>query len=178
VNDNELRQIPLAALFTALGIVFPQFFHLLGLGSGFLPMFLPLMLGSMFLSWQYVIIMGIACPGVSWLLTGMPPIAPPILPILMVELIIAGLVISLLRNLTKLPAFLILFLAILVDRLVLVGIISIVASMLDITHPFFTIGIVVAGIPGIILQLLIIPYVVILIEKRYPHWRADEEMGT
>jgi hypothetical protein len=173
VNDYELRQIPLAALFTALGIIFPQFFHLLGLGAGFLPMFLPLMLGSMFLSWQYVIIMGVACPGISWLLTSMPPIAPPILPVLTIELVLTGLVITLLRHYSSMPVVVILLIAIIIDRLALMIMIALIAPMLDITHPIFTVGLVLAGIPGIILQLVVIPYAVLLIEKRYPHWRPD-----
>lgn len=176
MDDKELRQIPLAALFTALGIIFPQFFHLLGLGSGFLPMFLPLMLGSMFLSWQYVIMMGIACPGVSWLLTSMPPIAPPILPMLTIELIIAGVVISLFRQYSNLSVVIILLIGILADRLILLGMISIVAPMLGISHPIFTIGLLVVGTPGIILLMLIIPYVVRMIEKKYPHWHPREEI--
>lgn len=175
MTDKELRQIPLAALFTALGIIFPQFFHLLGLGAGFLPMFLPLMLGSMFLSWRYVLMMGLACPGVSWLLTSMPPIAPPILPLLTIELIVAGVIISLLRFNSNLNVLAILVIAVLTDRLILLAMISIVAPMLGITHPVFSLGLVLAGVPGIILQLLIIPYVVRLIEKRYPHWKPREE---
>ena len=38
------RYIPLATLFTAMGIIFPIFFHLVGLGSAFLPMFLPIIM--------------------------------------------------------------------------------------------------------------------------------------
>ena len=176
MDEKELRQIPLAALVAALGIILPQFFHLLGLGSGFLPMFLPLMLGSMFLSWQYVIMVGFACPGISWLLTSMPPIAPPILPILIIELIGAGLVISMLRQYTNLSVVMILVLAIISDRLILLGVIYMITPLLGIDHPLFTIGLLAAGIPGIILQLIVIPYVVRLIEKKYPHWQPREEI--
>ena len=178
MEERELRQIPLAALFAALGIILPQFFHLLGLGSTFLPMFLPLMLVSMFLTWQYVIMIGLACPGISWLLTSMPPIVPPILPIMTIELIGTGLVISLLRYYTNLSVVVILVLAILTDRLILLGMIFFIAPILGINHPLFTIGFLAAGTPGIILQLLVIPYVVHLIEKKYPHWHPREEKRT
>jgi hypothetical protein len=91
MEQKELRQIPLVALFAALAIIFPQFFHFLGLGSVFLPMFIPIMVGSMFLTWRFVILLAILSPTVSWLITGMPPIAPPILPLLILELAVVGL---------------------------------------------------------------------------------------
>jgi hypothetical protein len=175
LEDKELRQIPLVALFTALGIIFPQFFHLLGLGSAFLPMFLPVMVGSMLLSWRYVLLMAFLCPVISWLLTSMPPIAPPILPVLTIELIVVSLVISLLRFYSNLSVWLILIFAIVIDRLVLLGMILIIAPWFGIDHPLFSIGIIAAGIPGIVLQIVTIPYAVYLIEKKYPQWKPKQD---
>ena len=171
MDQNELRQIPLVALFAALAILFPPLFHLLGLGPAFLPMFIPVMVGSMFLSGRFVILLAVFSPTISWLITGMPPIAPPILPVMIVEMLAAGLAISILRRMTVLPVWFILLIAIITDRLVLFMLVFFVAPLFDITHPFFTIAVLVAGIPGIVLQLLTIPLTVYLIEKKYPHWR-------
>jgi hypothetical protein len=172
LDDNDLKQIPLVALFAALAILFPQFFHLLGLGPAFLPMFLPVMTGSMFLSSRYVLVLAILSPLISWLLTSMPPIAPPILPVLTAELIVSGLLISILRRHSNLTVIPILIAAIVADRLMLLLLISIIAPILDISDPFFTLALLIAGIPGIILQLIVVPATVYLIEKKYPHWKV------
>ena len=171
MEQQELRQIPLVALFSALGILFPQFFHFLGLGPAFLPMFIPLMVGSMYLSWKFVLLMVIISPTISWLLTGMPPLAPPILPVLILEFIVAGLIISFLRIKTRFPAWAILLIAIMADRLTLFLVISLIAPLFDITHPLFSIALVISGIPGVILQLLTVPFAVYLIDKKYPNWK-------
>jgi hypothetical protein len=171
MDQKELRQIPLVALFSALGILFPQFFHFLGLGPAFLPMFIPLMVGSMFLTWKYVLLMVIISPTISWIFTGMPPIAPPILPILILEFAVAGLLISTLRVSTSLPVWTILVIAIVADRLILFLLISIIAPLLDIAHPLFSLTLVVSGFPGVILQILTVPFTVYIIEKKYPHWK-------
>ena len=47
---KNARFISRAAFFAALGLILPVFFHLFGLGSTFLPMFLPILAGSLLLS--------------------------------------------------------------------------------------------------------------------------------
>ena len=174
MEQDELRQIPLVSLFAALAIIFPQFFHFLGLGPAFLPMFIPVIVGSMFLSLRYVIALAIFSPTMSWLITGMPPIAPPVLPTLILELIVVGIVVSLLRRKTRLQVWFILLISIIADRLILFALVVLIAPLFDIRNPLFTIALVSAGIPGIILQILTVPLTVKLIEKKYPHWRPGK----
>jgi hypothetical protein len=173
LDENELRLIPLVALFAALGILFPQFFHLLGLGAAFLPMFLPIMVGSMFLTWRFVLLLAVLTPLVSWLLTSMPPLTPPILPILVIEFISIGLLISLLRQHSNLSVISILLIAIFMDRLILFITVSLIAPIFNIEHPLFSVAIVISGIPGIVLQIIVVPLTVYLIEKKYPYWRTN-----
>src|SRR4030042_2497669 len=113
--EKSLRQIPLTSLFVALAIIFPMFFHMFGLGSTFLPMFLPVIVGSMLLTWRFALMLGIISPISSWLLTGMPPIVPPILPIMIAELAIVSLTISLLKVHLKKSVWTALVAAILAD---------------------------------------------------------------
>lgn len=174
MKEPEIRQIPLTALFIAIAILFPQLFHFFNLGSAFLPMFLPVMIGSMFLSYRFVALMAIIAPLISWLLTGMPPIAPPILPVLMLELLATGLVISILRQRTNLPVWLVVLISIIADRTILYLFIELVAPLMAIDHPVFSIVIIFAGIPGIILQFILIPITVYAIEKKYPHWKVQK----
>ena len=171
MDQNKLRQIPLVALFAALAIIFPQLFHFLGLGPAFLPMFIPVLVGSMFLTWRFVLLLAVLSPGISWLITGMPPLAPPILPVLILELSVAGLTVSILRMRTNLPTWLVLIFAVVVDRLILFILTIIIGPLLDISHPFFSVAVLAAGIPGIILQFMTVPLSVYLIEKKYPDWR-------
>lgn len=176
MKENELRQIPLTALFAAVAVVLPQFFHLLGLGATFLPMFLPIMLGSLLLTWKFALVLAILPPLVSFLLTAMPPLVPPILPIMLIELICIALILSIVHRHLKKPLWLALGLAILTDRLILFVIVSIVAPLLGFTNPIFTLALVASGIPGIILQIITIPLTLKLIEKKFPQWRiADDD---
>ena len=173
MQEDQIRQIPIVALFAALGILFPQLFHFLGLGPAFLPMFIPILIGCMFINWRFAVLLGILTPAVSWMLTGMPPLAPPILPVLIIELSITGLVISLLRQLTYWSVWIILPVGLLVDRVILFSIVIIVAPLFEISHPLFSLALVAAGVPGILLQFLIVPAAVTMIEKKYPHWKPD-----
>ena len=173
--NNKLRQIPLTALFAATAVILPQFFHLVGLGPTFLPMFLPIMLGSFLLTWKFAMILAILPPLVSFLLTSMPPLVPPILPIMLVELIVIALIISFISVHLKKSFWLALALAIIMDRILLVLIVSWIAPLLGYNHPIFTLALVGLGIPGIMLQIVVIPFALQLIYKKYPQWRPDFE---
>jgi ABC-type Na+ efflux pump permease subunit len=61
----------------------------------------------------------------------------------------------------------------LVDRIILFAIVIIIAPLFDITHPLFSLALVAVGVPGILLQLLVVPAAVKMIEKKYPHWKPD-----
>ena len=175
MEEKNIRQIPFAALFIVTGILFPQFFHLLGLGAAFLPMFLPIMLGSMFLSWPFALLTAILSPGISWLLTGMPPLVPPVLPVLMLELMLVALVISLLRHISALPVLATLLIAIVLDRIFLLVVVFFIAPLLYLDHPLFSAALVAAGLPGIILQIIVVPASARMIEQKYPQWKPQPE---
>jgi len=170
MQESELRQIPLSALFIASGIVLPPVFHLAGLGATFLPMFLPVLLGGMLLTWRFALLTAIITPLASWPLTGMPPIVPPVLPVMLVELPLAAVLCSAIRVHLRKSVWLALLTAILADRLVLFLIASVFAPLFGWNHPLFSASIVISGLPGIGLQLIIIPPVMKMIRKKYPHW--------
>ena len=171
LDEKDLRQIPLAALFAAMSVILPQFFHLLGLGAMFLPMFLTVMLGSMLLSRRFAFSVAIISPLVSWMLTGMPPLAPPVLPVMLIELIAISLLISTIRVHLHKPVWLALLIGIVVDRLLLFAIVTIIAPLFGFTHPLFSIALVMSGIPGIILQIITIPLAMRFIQQKFPQYR-------
>lgn len=75
----------LAGLFLAAALVLPVFFHALGLGSAFMPMFYPLALAGFLVAAPLAMITGVSAPLLSALLTGMPPFYPPIAFIMTAE---------------------------------------------------------------------------------------------
>lgn len=147
-------------LLTALGILLPQAFHIFGQDAGmiFLPIQLPVFLAGLLLGPVYGGIVGFLVPVLSSVLTAMPPV--PKVYFMLFELITYGVVTGLLRK--KCPVYLNLAAAMLSGR-ALYGI-SLVAGvkLLGIHAPFanwaaFISGIVM-GIPGIVLQLILLPF--------------------
>ncbi len=174
LSQDDLRQIPLAALFAAMGVILPQFFHLVGLGAMFLPMFLPVIVGSMLLSRRFAFSVAVISPLVSWLLTGMPPLAPPVLPVILIELTVISQLISTIRVHLHKPIWLALISGIVVDRLLLFMIVSLIAPLFGFTHPLFSIALVISGIPGIILQLIVVPLTMRFIQQKFPAYGSNE----
>ncbi len=168
MNESEIRRIIFTALVISAGVLIPQLFHLFGLGAVFLPMFLPLMIGAMFLKWNYALLSGIVTPLVSWLITGMPPLVPPILPILMVELSVATLFISLVRTRLISNPWIIVILAIVLNRLILLVIVTVVFPIFGYEHALFRMAFVLSGIPGLIMQIIIIPPATKIIKRTVP----------
>ncbi len=173
MSEKELRQIPITAFFITTAVLFPQFFHLFGLGAAFLPMFLPVFAGAMVLSWKFALVLGFSSPLISWLFTGMPPMVPPVLPIMLAELGSTALLISFLHFHRKKALWLALILGILWDRLLLFVLVMVIAPLFGLTHPMFSIALVLSGLPGIALQMVVIPQFISHILKRFPE-HTDE----
>ena len=175
-TKTSIRFITLSGLFIALGVVLPIAFHAIpDAGKIFLPMFIPVLLGALFLPWQYALAVGIITPLLSSFLTGMPPIAPlPINLMMAAQLGIASVIISLVKNikLIKEKRFMIIF-ALIIALLAGFGISGLV---LKAAIEFFGIkgpetwvyisGAIIAGLPGIGIQLVLIPLLYTLIKKR------------
>lgn len=85
----DAKQLICIGLFGALAIVMPFLFHLVGLGSIFLPMFIPIVISGFFIQLRYAIILCIMIPILSFTISGMPPLlVPPIGIIMIFELLI------------------------------------------------------------------------------------------
>lgn len=162
------RHIPIASLFAALGVVFPIFFHLVGLGSAFLPMFLPIIMGSLLLPRTSAISIAIITPLISFLFTGMPPIYPPILPLVLIELMVVSFICSELFFKRKLSVWLTLAIALIFDRGILFIFVLLLTPLFGLPEDIFSVGAVLHGIPGIVLILLTIPFVVGFLKGKYP----------
>jgi len=168
-GESVYRNVPLAALFATLGILFPILFHFTGLGSMFLPMFLPVTMGAALLPPMVAVSVAILVPLLSFLFTGMPPPYPPILFMVIVELVIISGITSLLSYRKKWSIWLSLLISLSVDRIFLYLFVLLFAKMLGFPERFYSTGAVLYGIPGIILIFLVVPATLNFLGRRYPY---------
>ena len=161
----DTKNIVYTAIFIALGIVLPISFHYLGTGLGaiFLPMHIPVLLGGALLGPLAGIIIGAITPVLSSVFTGMPPLIPMV-PIMFLELALYGFFIGYLYRTININLYVSLILTMIAGRIgsgimvwVLVNIFSI--SKLPGNPLLFIWGSIVKGLPGIAIQLILIPLV-------------------
>lgn len=162
---RRTQQLTLSAMFMALAILFPMLFHTVGLGATFLPMFWPIAAAAFFLNLPLALAVGILAPLLSSLMTGMPPITPPILHVMTIELIVLTATIVLLYRKTKLGLFWIQLIALLVSRFVLFFVVMILAPIFGLSGPFFSIGTVLLGMPGVLTIVVFVPIIINRIKR-------------
>ncbi len=166
-NRSYVKNLVLTALFIAVGLVLPSVFHMFG-GAGpvFLPMHIPVLLCGFVCGWKYGLTCGIITPFLSSILTGMPPIFP-VGAGMICELAAYGLLCGLLYRNLKQNVFVSLIGAMVGGRIV-----SGVANMIFMGiagKPYglsiFLTGAFVKAIPGIIIQIVLIPLLIVALEK-------------
>ena len=167
IKKRSTRHLIISSVLVALGVVLPIVFHAIpNAGSVFLPMHIPVLVGAFFLPWGWAGAVGALTPILSSLLTGMPPIAPmPVAVMMTFELATYGIVISLLRKVVVKkekwysPIFA-LVPAMLAGRVVN-GLVLFILQKIYLTVPItpwaYIIGGITTGIPGIAIQVVLIP---------------------
>ncbi|ACB85855.1 ECF transporter S component [Natranaerobius thermophilus] len=168
---NSPVQLAFAGLFIALGVLLPIPFHIAGIaGSIFLPMHIPVLLAGFYLGGLYGLCIGMITPLISHLVTGMPPLSPiPMLPIMIMELGTYGLLAGLLYNKSR-GALISLIGSMIGGRLVaglMVWLLITVFGFQQLDYPMaYLSGAVVTGLPGIGLQLFLIPLIINRLESK------------
>lgn len=162
----KTRKLVLMAIFIALGIVLPISFHLFGTGlaSVISPMHIPVFIAGGFLGPIAGLVVGTITPALSSLFTGMPPVIP-MLPIMVVELAIYGYITGYLFRVKNLNIYVSLVISMLLGRIGAGGVVWLLVHIFSITHlpvnPLvFIQGTIVKGLPGIIIQLVLVPLIV------------------
>ena len=169
MRNTRTRNIAYTAICIALAILLPQINKLIpiaNIGAMIAPMHIAALLAGFLCGLPYATIAGLLMPLVAFILTGMPPIYPVGLA-MMFELCAYATVTALLYKYTKGKVFVSLIAGMLAGRVVLgiantiiFGFAGIPYSMkLFLTSAFVTI------LPGIIIQLLIIPSIVFGLRK-------------
>ncbi len=165
---NPVKKMVYAAVCAALCVVLPMAFHAVqNAGQVFLPMHIPVLLCGLICGWPFGLVCGCLGPFLSSLLTGMPPAA--MLPSMMVECAVYGCVTGLMMKFihtkwTICDLYISLITAMLLGR-VLSGLAKYLIFAPG-TPPFAWVTTsLVAGIPGIVIQLALIPLVVMALTK-------------
>lgn len=160
---RETYKLVLAALFMSIGLVLP---FLTGqvpqIGNMLLPMHLPVFLCAFICGWQYGGVVGLILPILRSFVFGMPVLYPNAIA-MSVELavygLVAGLIYQMIRRRNVLTVYAAMVPAMLLGR-VAWGIVQLL--LLGVAHNTFTWEMFLAGaflnaIPGIVLQLILIP---------------------
>jgi len=153
-GQSAARQVVQAAGFTALGVVVPVLFHMVGIGRHFLPMHLPVLAGGMLLRPGHAVVVGLVTPWLSSALTGMPPMPLPIL--MSIELVALGGAASLLTA-ARAPVWIACPLAVLARCAVSWLAMALLAVPLGLPSSASAWLAIVAGAPGILLQIVAVP---------------------
>lgn len=169
MGDKRVRELIVSGLFIAIGVFLPVVFHSTGSGSVFLPMHIPVMLAGFLLDIPFALAVGVATPLISSLITGMPQFFP-IMPYMAVELAVYATICSLMYRKIRLNAHISLVVSMIAGRIAAALAVWVLAAffMANLPEPpAFIAAAIVTGLPGIVLQLLIIPVVTSAIEKNF-----------
>ena len=162
------RKLTLSGLLLAIGLVLPIVFHAFG-GAGkiFLPMHLSVLVAGFLLPPVNAVAVGMLTPFLSSLLTGMP-ITFPIMPIMVIELGTYALVISLLNKKKIQSIYVKLIGAMLAGRIMAGLTVFVMVNLIGLKMKplLFVQGSIVTGLPGIIIQLIMVPLVVKLLDQK------------
>lgn len=164
---NYVKRLVIAGLLLAVGVIVPYIFHTTGIpGTIFLPMHIPVLLGGFLLPPHLALSLGMLTPLLNSFLTGMPVLFPMAI-IMVFELGFYGLIASLLYRKFKVPSFITLIISMIVGRIIAGATVFVLAAFFTVKlDPMtFIIGGVTTGLPGIIIQIILVPALIYGITK-------------
>ena len=159
----RFRFVTHSALYLALSVLLPIAFHAFGLGGRlFLPMHIPPLLAGFLVGPSSGVTVGLLAPLVSYLLTGMPPTYA--VPLMSLELPMYGLVAGIAYRRLHLNIYIALVLAMIVGRVMFGLGLFVLGMFIELPYTaatfFSTGGAIVTGLPGIAVQIILIPLIV------------------
>lgn len=166
---SNLKRMVIAAVCIALCVVLPMAFHMIpNAGSVMLPMHIPVLLCGLICGWPFGLVCGLAGPLLSSVLTGMPPAA--VLPSMMVECAVYGLVSGLMLLFVRTKnvyadLYISMVTAMLVGRIIGGAAKALLFAPGSMSMTIWATSYFVTGLPGIAVQLAIIPSIVFALMK-------------
>lgn len=162
---NDTKKMTMTALFIALGLLLPFVTgQIPEIGGMLLPMHIPVLLCGFVCGWKYGLMAGFIVPLLRSILFGRPYLVPAGVTMafeLATYGAVAGAIFERIRH-SKLGVYISLICAMVIGRIVW-GVVSIsVYRILGnvFTWEIFAVGAFVEAIPGIVLQLIVVPVVV------------------
>ena len=168
MNNSKTKRLTVAAICLALCVVLPVLFHAVpNSGNIFLPMHIPVLICGLMCGTLYGAVCGVMGPLLSSLITSMPPLS--VAPSMMVECAVYGIVCGLMMKYVKTGKNLLDIYLSLVSSMLLGRVVAGLAKALIFTpgvSPFAWVGAsLVTGIPGIAIQLVLIPLLITALTK-------------
>ena len=179
---KNVKKLAVTAMLFAVGIVLPFMIgQIPAIGKMLLPMHIPVLLCGFIVGWQYGAIIGFLLPIVRGILFGMPPLYPNAIAMAF-EMVTYGFVSGFLYSHAKWQCTKMLYVsliaAMLAGRVVWafaeVVLLGIGGNMF--TWNMFVAGALLNAIPGIIVQLVLIPLIIVALKraKVVPLWIGNE----
>ncbi len=168
---KQVKNLTIAAMFLAIGFVLPFLTgQIQAIGNMLCPMHIPVLLCGLICGWKYGAAVGFILPLLRSMTFGMPPMYPNAIAMAF-ELMTYGLVIGLLYSRSRWQCIVALYRCLIAAMLagrVVWGIAEII--LLGIGGNAFTVqaflaGAVLNAIPGIILQLVLIPAIMVALHR-------------
>ena len=173
MKNKKILNIVLSALFLSLCLVLPFFTgQIKEIGNMLLPMHIPVMLCGLICGWQYGLIVGAIAPIMRSLLFSMPVMYPSAISMAF-ELATYGFVIGYMFSKSKWTCMKSLYRSLIVSMIsgrVVWGLVQ--AILLGLGENGFTLSMFIGSaflkaIPGIILQLVLIPAIMLVLKKTH-----------
>ena len=169
---NRTRRLTYTATLTALGVIIPSIFHAAGVpGQIFLPMHIPVILCGMICGPFFGAVSSVITVLLSSAVTGMPPLYPTGL-LMIFELVGYAVVSGILMHIIKIRPILFKLYIVLISAMILgrgiYGLAAfIVLGIVGNGYAFktFVTAMFVTSLPGIIIQLAIIPSLILILKK-------------
>jgi len=170
------RDLAFCGAFGAAALLLPPLFHLLHLGSLFLPMFHPLLVLAFLVAPGPAVGTAVMVPLVSGVLTGMPPFWPPVAPLMSAELgVTCGVISFACSRWPRANAWLVLVPALVLGRATWIGLVYAFATVVDLPAAFLAGLSFLAGWPGMVLAISIVPLAVRAIGRGRATVAPEEE---
>ena len=171
MDEKDIKKLGVSALFIAIGIILPFFTgQIPKVGNMMLPMHMPVFICGFLCGWRYGDIVGLILPLLRSVIFGIPVLYPVAIAMSM-ELatygLICGLIYILLRKKSIVSIYLSMIVAMILGR-VIWGVAEVILLGMQgntFAWQMFVAGAVLKAIPGIILQLILIPMVVMKLQN-------------
>ncbi len=170
MKSTNIKNIILCAIFIAIGIILPFFTgQVPEIGNALLPMHLPVLLCGIICGPRYGALVGFITPIMRSLMFGMPPIFPTATAMafeLAAYAIVIGIVYNLLKG-KRFQTYIALISSMICGRIVWGAVTFVLLGVSGSAFSFeaFLAGAILSAIPGIILQLILVPLIIIVLKS-------------